>query len=243
MTSRPWRGLFEAGDHWAIWRGAVGDSDPHRHLAAQAVIADAPISVLGSAGERWHGRCILIDPLVRHRLEPTRHAELIFLEASPGVVPDALSRRLAAAWAEEPPILLASQGAAGGFWAGHRSAGGEPQHAVPDRERLGAALRHIDRHLGGGAIRLADAAEPTGLSPERFRHVFSEVFGMSFRRYVLWRRIGRAVLALNGGAGATAAAHDAGFADGAHFSRTLKAMFGVSPRALQWDVASKAQQR
>ncbi len=240
----PWRGAFEAGEHWAVWRGVVGDSDPHRHLAAQAVIAEAPIGVLGPAGERRRGRCILIDPLVRHRLEPTRHAELIFLEASPGVVPDALSCRLAAAWAEEPPIVIASEGATGGFWADRQSAGGgEPQHAVPDRERLGAALRHIDRHLGRGAIRLADAAEPIGLSPERFRHVFSETFGMSFRRYVLWRRIGRAVLALNGGAGATAAAHDAGFADGAHFSRTLKAMFGVSPRALQWDAPSMALQR
>jgi AraC-like DNA-binding protein len=52
--------------------------------------------------------------------------------------------------------------------------------------------------------------------------------GLPFRRYLLWRRVQRAFVALKAGDDVTTAAHMAGFADAAHFARTLKAMFGVT---------------
>jgi AraC-like DNA-binding protein len=63
----------------------------------------------------------------------------------------------------------------------------------------------------------------------RFAHLFSEHVGLSFGRYLLWRRVTRAVLLASGGESLSHAAHAAGFADAAHFTRTFVKMFGIAP--------------
>jgi len=90
------------------------------------------------------------------------------------------------------------------------------------------AASHLD-----GTISLAAAAQKTGLSPSRARHLFVEQTGLPFRTYLLWLRITKAVELLSGGKSLTAAAYEAGFADSAHFSRTFRRMFGLPPAALQ----------
>ena len=69
-------------------------------------------------------------------------------------------------------------------------------------------------------------------SSSRFAHVFSAEVGLPFRRYVLWRRLTRAMLAVGRGHTLTAAAHACGFADSAHFTRTCYQMFGQPPSFL-----------
>jgi AraC-like DNA-binding protein len=82
------------------------------------------------------------------------------------------------------------------------------------------------------------------MSPTRLTHVFSREVGIPFRRFVLWTRIKHAVSTTRAGANLTAAAVAAGFSDAAHFSRTFRGMFGLSPSrvlpvaeilATQWD--------
>lgn len=82
-------------------------------------------------------------------------------------------------------------------------------------------------------ITLAAAAESAGLSPSRARHLFVEQTGLAFRTYLLWLKITRAVGLVSKGKSLTTAAHEAGFADSAHFSRTFKRMFGIPAAALQ----------
>lgn len=68
-----------------------------------------------------------------------------------------------------------------------------------------------------------------GVSVSRFTHLFSESIGMPFRTYVLWLRLQAAFDALAAGRSLTQAAHDAGFSDAAHLSRTFRRMFGIAP--------------
>ncbi|HEX3484254.1 MAG TPA: AraC family transcriptional regulator [Micropepsaceae bacterium] len=82
-------------------------------------------------------------------------------------------------------------------------------------------------------ITLAAAAKSVGLSPGRVRHLFVEQTGLPFRNYLLWLRIMKAVGVFAGGASLTKAAHEAGFADSAHFSRTFRRMFGIKAAALR----------
>ena len=82
------------------------------------------------------------------------------------------------------------------------------------------------------SISLADAAAVAHLSPSRFRHLFVEQTGVSFRAYLLWARVDSAMGAGMSGQSWTAAAQDAGFADSAHFSRTCRRMFGIAPAML-----------
>lgn len=76
---------------------------------------------------------------------------------------------------------------------------------------------------------LKQLANVVGLSPGRLVHLFKEQVGIPIRRYALWIKLNRAVLAIVQEKNLTEAAHNAGFADSAHFSRTFLRMFGVPP--------------
>jgi len=96
------------------------------------------------------------------------------------------------------------------------------------RKVIAWAAEQIDQ-----PISLSDALAVGGLSASRLRHLFVEQTGLPFRTYLLWLRLTRAVEIVAGGASLTEAAHEAGFSDSAHFSRTFRRMFGVPPAALR----------
>jgi AraC-like DNA-binding protein len=75
----------------------------------------------------------------------------------------------------------------------------------------------------------AAAAAAAGLSPSRFQHLFTQEVGVPFRRYRGWQRLRAAIREAAQGASLTAAAHAAGFADQAHFTRAFCAAFGAPP--------------
>jgi AraC-like DNA-binding protein len=82
-------------------------------------------------------------------------------------------------------------------------------------------------------VSLVDAARRVALSKDRLRHLFVEQTGLPLRSYLLWLRLTRGIEAFAAGASLTDAAHQAGFADSAHFSRTFRRMFGINAAALQ----------
>jgi AraC-like DNA-binding protein len=96
------------------------------------------------------------------------------------------------------------------------------------RAELREACRFIDTHLQD-APQLADTANHVGYSPRQLRRGFADEIGMPYRRYVLWRRLRHALLAVRDGADLTTAAAAAGFADSAHLSRTFRQTFGLTP--------------
>jgi AraC-like DNA-binding protein len=102
---------------------------------------------------------------------------------------------------------------------------------APVDPRLAKAIDHLREHVRSGST-LAEAAAVATLSPSRFRHLFVQQTGSSFRAYLLWLRINVAIEAAMRGASWTDAAHDAGFADSPHLSRTFRRMFGINPATL-----------
>jgi AraC-like DNA-binding protein len=86
----------------------------------------------------------------------------------------------------------------------------------------------LDERVG-----LPEAAVMACLSESRFSHLFAAEVGLPFRTYLLWRRLMLAVERIAAGSSLTVAAHEAGFADSAHFSRTFHRMFGVPAASLQ----------
>lgn len=69
--------------------------------------------------------------------------------------------------------------------------------------------------------------------PGRSRHLSVAGTGSSFRADLLWLRINLAIEAVMAGASWTEAAHEAGFADSAHLTRTPKRVFGIEPSAVR----------
>ncbi len=83
-------------------------------------------------------------------------------------------------------------------------------------------------------IALATLARRVGLSASRMAHLFRAEVGLPVRRYLLWLRLADAVDEIARGASLTDAAHDAGFSDSAHLTRTFRRMFGITPSGLRF---------
>lgn len=100
-------------------------------------------------------------------------------------------------------------------------------------DRTDARIEHVLDHCRRGAEDdEALLARRLCLSGSRLRHLFVTDTGTTLSRYRLWCRIRRAVSSALAGQSLTMAAVEAGFFDSAHFSRSFREMFGVSPSAI-----------
>jgi AraC-like DNA-binding protein len=106
------------------------------------------------------------------------------------------------------------------------------EEVAPADARVSRVIEWCMAHVAT-TIRLADAAAVAGLSPDRLRHLFVQHTGLPFKTYLLWLRLLNAVGAYARGESLTDAAHAAGFADSAHFSRTFRRMFGFAAAELR----------
>lgn len=104
----------------------------------------------------------------------------------------------------------------------------------PIDSRIEQALELIERSQEWPTLELV--ARHIYISPSRLSHLFKAQVGISFKRYLLWRKLHRAITiwaALPASQDMTTLAHQAGFSDLAHFSRTAAAMIGQTPSYLQ----------
>ena len=93
--------------------------------------------------------------------------------------------------------------------------------------RLVAALEYLNQNLDNPSILMA--AKQSCLSRSRMRTLAREQLGVPLSIWVTWRKIVEANKALSAGANLSEAALAGHFSDQAHFTRTMKRMFGVTP--------------
>lgn len=147
----------------------------------------------------------------------------------PGEVLRDLVPALFAAWHEERSAAALEAAARRVVFA--LTGGVEP--SVVSDPRILRAIAYIKANIGS-ALDLDTVAREAFLSPGRFRHLFVEQTGMGLRPYIQWRRFLRVWELVMHGASLSAAAHEAGFADAAHFSRTSRSLFGLAPSSIQF---------
>ncbi|HET9958809.1 MAG TPA: AraC family transcriptional regulator [Polyangiaceae bacterium] len=107
-----------------------------------------------------------------------------------------------------------------GYFSGER-----PRRIDP---RVGRAVEALRAH----DLRRGEIIAASGLSEPHLQALFVRDIGISMRRFRLWQRMLSAVIALRR-VDCTRAAHDAGFADLAHFSRTCARLLGYPPRTMR----------
>jgi AraC-like DNA-binding protein len=95
--------------------------------------------------------------------------------------------------------------------------------------RIARALRDLESEPD---LLLESLAVRCGLSESRLRHLFQRAVGVPLSRYRWWLRLRHVARAVRGGRSLAAAAHDAGFSDAAHLSRTFRRTFGFAPSML-----------
>lgn len=235
MSRTVWRGRVYLDAGLILYVGPGAEADKHEHNAVQLVWSlDGPFE-LTIEKQRYKRTVALIPANTQHTLNSTGHVIALLLVESHGARGVALDNIAKHERSREPAIdaeLFPSQDLAAvdvAGWADRvlKSLGvsaARPQITSVTRR----AIAHIERGLDG-VPRVADVARKLSLSTTRVTHLFSSEVGIPFRKFVLWTRIKRAVAAYQAGNDLTAAAIAAGFSDAAHFSRTFRSMFGLSP--------------
>lgn len=237
MAGAPWRGRIFLDAGLILYVGPGAGADEHAHHAVQLVWSlDGPFAITID-GRRLERTAVLVPANSVHALDASGRIIALLLVESHGERGASLNRaaerevgrELAAelAPARFPPESIAARD--GAAWCDRAIAalGVDPRRS-PITAHTRRAIRYIEESLDG-VPRVAELARLLGVSETRVTHVFSREVGIPFRRFVLWTRIKRAVSAHQSGGDVTAAAIAAGFSDAAHFSRTFRAMFGLSP--------------
>lgn len=223
-------------------------TEPHAHHAIQITLGLGGWFRLDAGGSEVRGNAVAVAPDATHVFEAEGLVAILFVEPE-SRTGRAISKSLFGGenLAAVPPSMLSDFGPRiaanfrchvrddhslidlGRELAAHMAGGTvalEPDPRV--RKMIAWAARQLE-----GPVSLSDVGAVGGLSAHRLRHLFVEQTGLAFRTYLLWLRLTRAVESLASGSSLTQSAHEAGFADSAHFSRTFKRMFGVAPVSLR----------
>ena len=96
------------------------------------------------------------------------------------------------------------------------------------QQRVQQALAVIHEEPGRN-LTLEYIAGRVFLSESRISHLFKAEIGIPIQRYLLWYKLAQAAFNIGKGMSLTTAAEEAGFADSAHFSRSFRVMFGLTP--------------
>jgi AraC-like DNA-binding protein len=97
--------------------------------------------------------------------------------------------------------------------------------------RVGSVVKQL-RQRGNHHLSHTVLADAAALSDSHLSHLFRKETGMALRGYKLWRRTMEGTQLILQGKSITEASFESGFADTAHFSRSFKQQFGISPSAL-----------
>lgn len=239
---------------WYLWDGgyfaigkAGGEVPMHAHHAIQVFLAfEGRAAIRGPDGVWLAGRGVIVKPDVEHGFNAQDSwGAMLFVDAESAegrwlrsmltqdvtVVPEA---RLAGCQAElrrfwEDPLGAKDPGDLIRHCVRALCAGSPPTRKPDARvaKVLAALSKSQDLRLS-----LEDAARLVHLSPDRFAHLFKEELGLPFRRYMLWRKLTRAMLAIGRERSIADAAHGSDFADAAHLTRTFNEMFGIPPSVM-----------
>ena len=109
------------------------------------------------------------------------------------------------------------------------------QQLAPEEGKMDARISKVIHYLEQHPdilFSLEQIADLCYLSPSRFLHLFKEKTGVHFRRYQLWNRLMASLPSLQT-LPITEVAHAFSFSDAAHYNRTFKETFGVTPKFLR----------
>lgn len=244
------RAKLAIGQGLSVWvleaPDGFGDAQFHRHHAIQLTLCLSGKLALADEQRTVRATAIGVAADARHRLEADgllvflfvepesragralRHAvfidrELVELDSVkllPLLAP--LVRTFEDAW-DAARLLAAGEEVLAGLVP--------PEPGLLPDPRVRKIIDHATERLDL-SLDEAAASASVHLSPSRLRHLFVEQTGLPFKTYILWLKLVRALQVYSQGRNLTEAAHSAGFADSAHFSRIFRRTFGLPATTL-----------
>lgn len=241
MTFTAWNGRLAFGPWWLLYCGPIGPTALHAHHAFQIVVHGGTPCMRDDVGNAIPGPVAVVDPDRPHAVHSGRdHALVVFVEAESRAGLALRHRAVHTQLGSAHPVAEVIGELLPDNWSRAEEAvrrtlslTGLPDVALPLRwwrhPAVDQALLRLPDLVDDGPVAVGELAKAIGMSASRLTHVFSTEVGVPLRSYAKWLRLVRATERLSDGASITEAAHEAGFADAAHLSRSFKAMFGLAP--------------
>lgn len=237
INKQDWLGRFAFAQGTGLFIGQAGDNSPHTHYAHQFSVALDNVIRIQADDKTIEGSSLFIPAGVQHQLSPGRVISL-YVDATSTLaktlrtrfsLPESVSQfpiKLVDAIrdlvADERDIQQALSQFTGQFQPNSRA----------DR-RLEVVLTMLQQELiDQQLLSLAQLANAAKLSESRFSHWFTEHTGLPLRSYRKWLRLLAGARLIAAGKPLSEATQQSLFSDQAHFSRTFKQMFGVTPKQL-----------
>jgi AraC family transcriptional regulator len=220
-----------------LYVGALIASRRHQHHAGQVMWAPGGLVVAGEDGSERPATLHVVPPDTPHAHGAAAAAAVLWVdrddlrwdrsstgsrEVAHGLTA-ALGARLGARLATDE-----ARDVARALLDVVASDAGAPGHA-PQHPAVTRMCALLDTTASEREIPMTQLARQAGLSLRQLRHLFTRELGINPSAYLRWRRLRRAFASIERGATLTEAAMEAGFADGAHFSRVFQAQFGMAP--------------
>jgi AraC-like DNA-binding protein len=221
----PWAGRLMFGPWWLVYTGLVGPTEPHRHHAAQVLLAHGS-RIVDDTGE--HPSPTAVAPDHTHAIAGSGSGCIVFLDPEGPRVAEMLTDTSTAVPTAFQGLTPATLAEAEQLVTSVTS----PYEPVTNRALHPATQAALDVLADRPDTPLATLATEAHLSPSRLSHLFRAEVGLPVRSYRRWARFLLAADALRTGATLSDAAHSAGFADAAHLHRTFRDQFGLRPREL-----------
>ncbi len=209
----------------------------HKHFAAEVCIGlDKPLKIrLASDADFTLAQCFALSPNAAHEIDASAtNIVVAWSEIKRYARANALLVLLPdipiAAWPEFKPFTDTStpdQATARVLFERIFAAAGLGESGQMD-DRIAQTIQRVRAIKQNTDLpTVAQLAQEAHLSVGRFRHLFQAQMGLSAQRYLLWQQLLSALDGATAGYTLTQAAHSAGFADAAHFSRVFRASFGL----------------
>jgi AraC-like DNA-binding protein len=221
-------------DHAIFISGAIY-TEQHKHHALELIVSlDGIIRIQDDNASTLHSKAVLVMPDHPHQTTTEGNTAFLFIEPE-----SALAARIKNRFSQKAAIMnVQSQIPKTLFGSLSR---GEMSELIDNVEetnltsfddRIERVTGFIKANITTQEISLDSLADEACLSTSRLAHLFKEEIGIPLRPFILWCRMREAVSAVLSGMTLTQAAHQAGFADAAHLSRTFTDMFGINPSSV-----------
>ena len=221
-------------------------TSPHSHTAAQVIVAFSGKLQVRMSPKASYSACnaVIIPPNVNHHIIGSGSAE-IMIWFDPATVAARAIRSLSSSEliplsrSDNIPIsqlvqlsshLKTCDDATKLSQTITQALLPEYKTVKPIDERIVLTLSALqDSALLGQPHPLKYLARAVNLSSGRLRHLFLQELGVTVQQYWIGHRLLVAIRRFNGCESLTKIAHEAGFADLAHFSKAFRASFGMTP--------------